>query len=106
MKKTTFFLVCFVLIAMSLLAQAPQAFKYQAVARTSSGNLIQNQLVAFRITLLQGGPSGTLVYQERHTTNTNNYGLANLEIGNGTVLAGSFSSIDWSAGSNVHQGRI
>ncbi len=99
MKKTTFFLVCFVLISVSLLAQTPQAFKYQAVARTSSGNLIQNQLVAFRISLLQGSPSGTLAYQERHTTNTNDYGLASLDIGNGTVLAGSFSSIDWSAGS-------
>ena len=47
----------------------------------------------------RAGPSGTLTYQESHTTNTNNYGLASLDIGNGTVLAGSFSSIDWSAGS-------
>ena len=68
------------------------------MARTITGNLIQNQLVAFRISLLQGSPSGTLTYQERHALNTNDYGLASLEIGNGTVLAGAFSSIDWSAG--------
>jgi hypothetical protein len=99
MKKMILIFVSFWLMTAFVIAQAPQAFKYQAVARNSSGNLIQYQLVAFRITLLQGGPSGTLVYQERHTTNTNNYGLANLDIGNGTVLAGTFDLIDWSAGS-------
>jgi hypothetical protein len=98
MKKITLMLVSFWIMTAFVIAQTPQAFKYQAVARTSSGNLIQNQLVAFRISILQGGPSGTLLYQERHTTNTNNYGLANLDIGNGTVLSGIFSSINWSLG--------
>ena len=99
MKRISLMLVSLWLMTSFVIAQIPQAFKYQAVARNISGNLIQNQVVAFRITLLQGGPSGTLVYQERHTTNTNNYGLANLDIGNGTVLAGTFGLIDWSAGS-------
>jgi len=98
MKKITLFFVSFWLMTAFVIAQTPQAFKYQAVARTSSGNLIQNQLVAFRISILQGSPSGTLLYQERHTTNTNNYGLANLDIGDGIVLAGTFSNIDWAAG--------
>ena len=98
MKKITLLFVSLWLMTAFVIAQIPQAFKYQAVARTSSGNLIQNQLVAFRISILQGSPSGTLLYQERHTTNTNNYGLANLDIGNGTVLSGIFSSINWSVG--------
>jgi len=98
MKKITLMLVSFWIMTAVVIAQIPQAFKYQAVARTSTGNLIQNQLVAFRISILQGGPSGTLLYQERHATNTNNYGLANLDIGTGTVLSGSFSSINWSPG--------
>jgi len=98
MKKIAVLFVSIWLMTMAVIAQTPQAFKYQAVARNSTGNLIQNQLVAFRISILQGSPSGTLLYQERHTTNTNNYGLANLNIGNGTVLSGIFSSIDWSLG--------
>ena len=98
MKKITLIFISLWLMTMVVIAQTPQAFKYQAVARTSTGNLIQNQLVAFRISILQGSPSGTLLYQERHTTNTNNYGLANLDIGNGTVLSGIFSSINWSLG--------
>lgn len=97
MKKFTLISVM-LFIAASLIAQTPQAFKYQAVARNSTGNLIQNQLVAFRINILQGYPSGTLVYQERHTLTTNNYGLANLNIGTGTVLFGTFSTINWAAG--------
>lgn len=98
MKKIAVLFVSIWLMTMAVIAQTPQAFKYQAVARNSTGNLIQNQLVAFRISILQDSPSGTLLYQERHTTNTNNYGLANLNIGNGTVLSGIFSSIDWSLG--------
>lgn len=98
MKKIAVLFVSIWLMTMAVIAQTPQAFKYQAVARNSTGNLIQNQLVAFRISILQGSPSGTLLYQERHTTNTNNYGLANLDIGNGTVLSGIFSSINWSLG--------
>ena len=83
----TFTLIFIVLLsAIIIQAQPPQAIKYQAVARNSSGNLLQNQLVAFRIGILQGGPSGTLVYQERHTPTTNNYGLVNLEIGKGASL--------------------
>lgn len=76
-------------------AQSPQAFKYQAVARTSGGEPLQNQSVAFRITILKDSPSGTVVYKERHVTATNDFGLANLEIGNGTVISGNFSSISW-----------
>jgi hypothetical protein len=98
MKKSICFSACFLLIGLCLLAQTPQAFKYQAVARNSTGSLIQNQGVAFRISILQGGPSGTLLYQESHAPTTNAFGLANLEIGKGTVLSGTFSTIDWSAG--------
>ena len=86
------------LITASITSQTPQAFKYQAVARDNSGNLMVNQLVAFRISILQGGPAGNLLYRERHAPITNDYGLANLQIGNGLVLVGSFNAINWSAG--------
>lgn len=79
-------------------AQAPQAFNYQAVARNSTGDLIQNQLVTFRISILQDSPEGTLLYRESHAVTTNDFGLANLQIGKGSVLDGTFSGIDWSTG--------
>jgi trimeric autotransporter adhesin len=98
MKKIIYFSLSFMLFGLSLLAQIPQAFKYQAIARNIDGSLIQNQAVTFRFSILQGGASGTLVYQERHLVTTSDYGLANVEIGKGTVLYGTFSAIYWSSG--------
>jgi hypothetical protein len=82
------------------MAQVPQAFKYQAVARDLNGDLLMNQPVSFKISILQGSASGTAVYVETHTSMTNDYGLVNLEIGNGTVVSGSFSAIDWGGDSH------
>jgi uncharacterized protein (TIGR02145 family) len=97
MKK--FILTSLLIIIYALaISQTPGGFNYQAVVRNSAGEIIQNQTVAFRITLLQGGIAGTAVYIERHTTITNQYGLVNLDIGFGTVLYGVFANINWSAG--------
>ncbi|MBM3436153.1 MAG: hypothetical protein FJY07_08085, partial [Bacteroidetes bacterium] len=98
LRQITLVLIFLLMNFQMTIAQTPQAFKYQAVARNNSGDLITNQLVAFRIGILQGGPSGTLIYQESHNTTTNGFGLANLEIGNGTILTGTFNTIDWSLG--------
>lgn len=93
-------LVLFTIVSQTLVAQTPQAFKYQAIARDNSGNILANQNVAFRISILQGSISGTSVYSETHAATTNQFGLANLNIGNGTVASGVFSSINW--GSNTY----
>ena len=39
-----------------------------------------------------------MIYQERQTYTTNNYGLANLEIGKRTGLFGAFNTINWALG--------
>ncbi|MGD0710695.1 MAG: hypothetical protein ABR968_05885 [Bacteroidales bacterium] len=85
-------------ITASTFAQVPQAFNYQAVARDGLGNILAGQAVGLRISLLQGGTSGTLVYEERQATVTNQFGLFSIFIGQGTVLSGTFNSIDWSTG--------
>lgn len=90
----TFFMFC--VLWLNVTAQAPQAFKYQAVARNSSGEVLANQSVSFRISLLSGSDTGTPVYVETHTgKSTNEYGLINLEIGKGTPVSGSFLTIPW-----------
>ena len=96
MKKVYFFLI-FVVSALTVHAQAPESINYQAVARDASGNLIANQAVSFRLSILQGGSSGTMVYQETHAVTTNAFGMANLSIGTGIVTFGSFPIIDWGA---------
>ena len=97
MKKILLILVSTIGLA-STYAQSPDAFNYQAVLRDASGALKANTEVIMGISILKGGTDGTVVYSETHTETTNNLGLVNLEIGNGTVEDGDMTTIDWSAG--------
>lgn len=76
-------------------AQSPNSFSYQAIVRDAGGSTINNQTVAFRISILQTTATGSAVYSESHSASTNNFGLVNLEIGGGTLISGDFSTIDW-----------
>ncbi len=96
MKKIHPFFAAF-LIAGNLLAQVPQSFKYQAVVRDGSGQIIGGQLVVLQISVLQNSISGDAVYVETFTPTTNEFGLINLNIGAGTVVNGVFTTIDWSS---------
>ena len=97
MKKVYSFLAA-VLITISIFAQVPQKLSYQAVIRNSSNQLVVNQAVGMRISILQGASDGTAVYVETQTPTTNANGLLSLEIGGGTPVTGTFESIDWSTG--------
>lgn len=79
-------------------SQSPKMFKYQTVVRNSTGNIIPNQAVAFKISLLQGNTTGTAVYSEAQSKTTNDFGLVNLEIGNGIIISGSMNTINWANG--------
>jgi hypothetical protein len=98
MKNILLLFFAFIL-AGSLAAQTPQAFKYQAVARDNVGNTIANQSIGFRISILPNSPSGTAVYAETHTIASNDFGLVNMEIGTGSIVSGVFSAINWGAAS-------
>jgi hypothetical protein len=87
------------LMTISLVAQAPQSFKYQTVVRYNTGEIMSNKSVSFRISMHEGSATGTIVYQETHATTTNPFGLANLKIGSGEIVSGTFSSINWASGS-------
>jgi hypothetical protein len=95
MKNATSFLIA-VFMSLSLLAQTPQSFKYQTVARNNAGDILASQNISFRMTIVQGELPGTVVYTETHATTTNASGLATLEIGRGTPVTGSFATINWS----------
>ncbi|KAM3091644.1 hypothetical protein ACKFKF_32830 [Phormidesmis sp. 146-12] len=94
------FLFLFVLFSNSIVfSQAPQALNYQAVARKADGSILPSQAVGVRFSILEGGASGPVVYQESHQTATNNFGLFTLSIGKGNVITGVFAGIPWGAGS-------
>lgn len=79
-------------------AQTPQKFSYQAVVRDGSSNLVTSTPVGMQISILQGSSTGTVVYVETQTPSSNVNGLVSIEIGFGTVVSGTFSTIDWSNG--------
>jgi hypothetical protein len=95
MNRNLFFILLLLLYTNLNTAQSPEAFKYQAVARDAAGQVLSNQPISFQMSILQGNTSGINVYTETHTTNTNDFGLVNLEIGNGIFMSGNFSDIDW-----------
>jgi hypothetical protein len=79
----------------SLLAQAPQAISYQAIARNASGTVMANQGITIRASILNGSPNGTVVYSEKFATTTNSYGLFEVDLGRGTPITGTFANILW-----------
>ena len=80
-KRILTLLLPIVFIANSYLSQSPpESFKYQAIVRDASGNILPNRDVSFQFTLRQFTATGSPIYQETFTVVTNGYGLVNLNI--------------------------
>ncbi|MFH7015341.1 hypothetical protein [Flavobacterium sp. FlaQc-47] len=105
MKKIT--LALLLLSSFTILfAQAPQKMSYQSVIRKADGTLVATTLVNIKISILSGSATGTPSYVETQNTTTNNNGLVTLEIGAGTPVTGTFSGINWGAGSHFIKTEI
>lgn len=92
MKKLI--LIVAVLFTTTLWAQSPNKMSYQAVIRNSSNALVNNTQIGMEINIRQGTPTGTIVYTETLTPNTNANGLVSIEIGGTT----NFNNINWANG--------
>jgi surface protein len=91
-------IVILLFLGLSLNAQAPQGFNYQATVRNASGDLVVNQNVSFSFNIIQGSQTAEPTYSENHTLLTDDLGQVSLIIGQGSPTAGVFSEIDWSIG--------
>lgn len=74
-----------------VLAQVPQQFRLQGVAR-DNGQLLTNQSINLRLTIQA---NGAIAYTETHAVTTDGYGQFTLSVGTGTVQNGTFASIPW-----------
>ena len=99
MKKIYLLFILF-LATVYLVAQTPQAFKYQAIARDNAGNILSYWEIGLKVIIVQGDQDGQEVYTETHQVTSNIYGLINLVIGNGTVQKGNFNNISWGRSSH------
>ncbi len=96
MKKLSLIGLLVVIYSNVLIAQVPQAINYQAVARDNAGLEIVNTPITVRFSIGGAGvSSGTFDYQETHTTSTNDFGLFNVRMGQGTPTGPAISAINW-----------
>ncbi len=85
-------------------SQAPPSFKYQAVVRDKTGQVLASQDISLQISILQSATNGPEIYQEVHSVTTSELGLVNIEVGRGKSISGSMAAIDW--GGECHFLRI
>lgn len=89
-------LAVLLLFTAEVMAQVPQGFNFQAVARDASGEIIANTELGVRVTVLQGAEDGTAVYAETQSPTTSAVGSFQIVIGEGTS-EDDFGAINWSA---------
>lgn len=79
-----------------------EGFNYQAVLRSSTGVILNQEPITIKIGIIATSISGTLIYEEEHPDTTTAYGLSQIVIGQGNSTgAGAlvdFGNINWSAG--------
>ena len=95
MRKNLYFIIALLLANFSF-AQGG-GFNYKALI-TDNGNVSNNHSVTFKFTVLENGT--TAVYQETQTATTDANGIVAVNVGEGTLVSGNFTTIDW--GSNPY----
>lgn len=98
MKRVFLVMVLYLAGWACMMAQAPAGFSFQAAVRDNAGQVAANRVVNIKISILQGGESGTEVYSEFHSSKTNTNGLVSLVVGEGSNASGSLVDIDWKSG--------
>lgn len=98
MKKILpLFIACLLWFVGGLQAQnVPQGINYQTIVRGSDGDPATNASFKFLFEIKDG--IGSLLYSETQTKSTNDYGLVNMQVGQGTPGFSFFNLIDWSNG--------
>ncbi|MEP1307170.1 MAG: tail fiber domain-containing protein [Balneola sp.] len=97
LQKIMFSIVVVLITAISVYAQVPQGFNFQAVARGANGEILANQALGVQVSIIKGTEEGNPIYKESHSVTTNPLGLMQLVIGEGTPAEGQiFSEVDFS----------
>ncbi len=107
MKKQTIAVIIAIFGLVTFMkAQAPQSIKYQGVARNSAGAVIATSPLTVQLTIHNVTSNGAVIYKETHAVTTNSFGLYNVSIGAGTIISGTFSTINWGVGSKFIEQEI
>jgi hypothetical protein len=97
MKKVISLAICFLFLS-SAFAQSPQAIPYQAIIRNNDGSVMSNTALTLTFKIHDSSATGTIVYEETHSNSSNSQGLVSVNVGGGSPVSGTFSTINWSSG--------
>jgi hypothetical protein len=105
-KRFFLAVVAFSLIAcaQTFAQQLPQ-INYQGVARKADGTPVAAQPITLRLTIRDGGATGTSVYSETRQPTTNIFGLFTVVIGSTGAVSqsGTMAGVNWSTGNKFLQ---
>ncbi len=87
------------MVCCSVIAQENDAFNYQAMVRKVDGTIVSNQQIEAIISI--ESDDAINLYSEKHSLETDVYGVINLSVGNGDLLSGIWDEIDWSGNLNL-----
>ena len=91
MKQILLTLTSLLFCAITFAQSVPQGINYQAVARDASGEVLSNDTLTIKFSVISDITTSAISWQETHTVTTNDYGLFSAVIGQGT---GSQNTID------------
>jgi hypothetical protein len=111
MKLTTFkrpliLLLYMLTLSIGVIAQVPQKFNYQGIARDAKGNPLGEKQLALKISVLPTVDATVADYVETQQVSTNEFGLYTLQIGGGTPLLGDMKTVKWETGNKYIQVAI
>ena len=108
-KPKTTIMNRFILFVVSLflsfsIAIAQDGINYQGAATDANGDELTNQSISIRASVLSGSASGNLEWEETHSATTDQFGLFNVVIGQGTNTTNgataNFNDMDWGSGNH------
>ena len=96
--KQHILLFVFCLLSFSIYSQSvPQGFNFQAVARDDAGNIVSNQVIGIRVSIVETSNTSNILYRETQFPSSSDLGVFSIVVGKGTSDLGNFFVIDWGA---------
>jgi uncharacterized protein (TIGR02145 family) len=92
------FSLLIIIVAHIAYTQSPQSIPYQAVVRNTDGAVLSNTNITMTFKIHDISATGTVVYEESHTTSSNAQGLVAVNVGGGSPITGTFNTINWGNG--------
>jgi hypothetical protein len=96
MKRLLYSLVIYLLVSLPALAQN-EGISFQGLARNAAGEVLVNQKISLRLSILLDSESGVVAYIETRQATTNPQGIFAVVLGDTNTLTKStnFSTINW-----------